>query len=399
MPASDTTYYLLAAAMVIALALFLLVDPNVTSLHRLYRDRLSKAFLFNPRFEDKHGDRVAISPKLHGIDPNFCPYPIVNAALNIGGSAFANKRGRNADFFEFTPEYTGSEATGWVGTSDIETVEPKLDLGTAMAISGAAVSPNMGSATIKPLVPTLALLNIRLGYWLPNPRHLMSRMRRLIPTGAYLYREVVSNLGEDSYTVYLTDGGNIENLGVHALLRRHCKLIVAVDAEADPALTFGAFLKLQRYARIDFGALLDLPWQAIRDHSLAVNKAVAAKEPMPRSGPHIAIGTIRYGPSKEGILVYVKSSLTGDEADYIIDYKMRNPNFPHETTGDQFFGEEQLEVYRALGFHVMRLFLENKVPVVAHAKPGEMPDVARLRLIGEVRRLLGLPEDSAPVPA
>jgi hypothetical protein len=26
--------------------------------------------------------------------------------------------------------------------------------------------------------------------------------------------------------------------------------------------------------------------------------------------------------------------------------------FPHETTGDQFFSEEQFEVYRALGFHI-----------------------------------------------
>lgn len=37
--------------------------------------------------------------------------------------------------------------------------ETTLDLGTAMAISGAAVSSNMGALTIKPLTFTLALLN------------------------------------------------------------------------------------------------------------------------------------------------------------------------------------------------------------------------------------------------
>ena len=30
--------------------------------------------------------------------------------------------------------------------------------------------------------------------------------------------------------------------------------------------------------------------------------------------------------------------------------------FPHESTGDQFFSEEQFEVYRALGFHIAHGF-------------------------------------------
>lgn len=45
-----------------------------------------------------------------------------------------------------------------------------LTAGAAMAVSGAAASSNMGSATVKPPVPTLAILNIRLGYWLTNRR-------------------------------------------------------------------------------------------------------------------------------------------------------------------------------------------------------------------------------------
>jgi hypothetical protein len=30
----------------------------------------------------------------------------------------------------------------------------------------------------------------------------------------------------------------------------------------------------------------------------------------------------------------------------------KSADFPHETTGKQFFNEEQFEVYRALGFHM-----------------------------------------------
>src|SRR5262249_11508801 len=54
-----------------------------------------------------------------------------------------------------------------------------------------------------------------------------------------------------------------------------------------------------------------------------------------------------------GLLLYVKTTLTGDENDYVLDYKRRNFTFPHETTLDQFFGEEQFEAYRALGFHTV----------------------------------------------
>ncbi len=130
-------------------------------------------FLIPPSRRDKPGDDLdAYEPNLYRIDTKRCPYPIINASLNIERSQYANKRGRNADFFIFTPEYTGSDATGYVGTQQIEKEETALDLGTAMAISAAAVSSNMGSVTVKPLAFTLALLNMRLGYWLRNPKYI-----------------------------------------------------------------------------------------------------------------------------------------------------------------------------------------------------------------------------------
>jgi hypothetical protein len=95
----------------------------------------------------------------------------------------------------------------------------------------------------------------------------------------------------------------------------------------------------------------------------------------PNGGPHIAVGTIDYGPGEgeKGYLVYVKSSLSGDENDYIRDYQRRNTSFPQETTGDQFFSEEQFEVYRALGFHMVHGLLsgEDDVPVRWPAERGD----------------------------
>jgi hypothetical protein len=52
-------------------------------------------------------------------------------------------------------------------------------------------------------------------------------------------------------------------------------------------------------------------------------------------------------------LLYFKSSLSGDEKDYVLDYKKRNSGFLYENISDQFFTEEQFEIYRSLGYHIV----------------------------------------------
>ena len=356
-------HYLLIFLVLLALAV--IFQPNAYSLHRIYRDRLSKAFLFDPTTPDPQGGepRALDGFKLSAIDAAACPYPIINAAMNVQGSLAANRRGRNADFFAFTRDFTGSDLTLYARTRDVERKDPMIDLAAAMAISGAAVSANMGSNTVRSLTPTLALLNIRLGYWLRNPRILakpkdvgrkLANMVRFLFNRFYLLLEIFSQLDEKRGIIYLTDGGHIENLGIYELLKRGCQLIVAIDAEADPTLAFPSLIRLERYARIDLGVRIDLPWPEIASRSRAVDRAVANNRAIANQhGPHCAIGRILYPDGSEGILLYVKSSLSGDEPDYVLDYKRRNPSFPHETTGDQFFSEEQFEAYRALGFHAV----------------------------------------------
>ena len=435
---SDAAYsYTLPVIVLYALTgllLFLvswLLTPNANSLHRLYRDRLSKAFLFDPtrtaesdlaRAEAsldqgrdfKPLDRMKLSD-LYGVSYGvpaaaadgqqigarlLAPYHLINTALNIQGSDFANRRGRNADFFVFSPRNVGSEATGYAATLAVEKAEQSLDLATAMAISGAAASANMGSNSIRALTPTLALLNVRLGYWLRNPRYVNGQwFRRFSPR--YFWSEISGRLYENSEGVYLTDGGHIENLGIYELLRRRCRVIIAVDAEADTPMNFAALMTLQRYARIDLGVRIDLPWAPIRERTRAVmacnaNPATAKsqRDDKPVDHVHVAIGTIDYGAGDTGYLVYLKSSLTGDENDYIRDYGRRHATFPHETTGDQFFSEEQFEVYRALGFHMAHGFLSGTNPVAIGC--GVEPRTARFNEAGEpaidaVREALGLP--------
>jgi patatin-like phospholipase len=380
-------FYLVTGIELFLLSLFL--APNANSPHRLYRDRLSKAFLFDPTtivawrsrpgsklqstavsdpaaFERIKYQNFELAPldrfKLSEISCVDTPFHLINAALNIQGSKYANRRGRNADFFLFSPKFIGSGATQYVRTEEFEDVVNELDLATAMAVSGAAASSNMGASSIKALTPTLAILNVRLGYWVANPRQLAkdrkpSSIFASVFDQFYFVQELLGLMRETSNTIYLTDGGHIENLGIYELLRRRCQLIIAVDADGDPEMSFRCLVALQRYARIDLGVLIDLPWAEIRDATRAASEEIAKSGGLPPNaaphGPHCAVGEISYPLGRTGILIYVKSSITGDENDYIVDYKRRFPTYPHETTADQLFSEEQFEAYRALGFHAV----------------------------------------------
>ena len=238
------------------------------------------------------------------------------------------------------------------------------DIGTAMAISGAAAAPNMGIASLRPLAFTLALLNVRLGRWFPNPQQLSKFGKHLTwPRPRYFLAEAFFRTRESFRYVFLSDGGHIDNLGVYELLRRRAAVIIVVDGEADGSMDFPALVQLQRLARIDLGVRIRLPWGEIKRHTRETSaEIVAEKKRTINLGPHAAIGIIEYpgetaAEAEAGVLIYLKASLTGDENDYVTDYKKRNPDFPHETTLNQFFSEEQFEVYRALGFHIAnRLF-------------------------------------------
>jgi Patatin-like phospholipase len=382
-----TLLYLVIAALFVWITL--LLRPNANSLHPLYRDHLAKAFLFKPEerlIKDK--DLQEERPLLSDISAVAGPYHLINAALNVQNSKTANKRGRNADFFLFSSQFVGSKTTGYVATRDMEEIPNGLDLATAMAVSGAAASSSMGAESIKPLTPTLALLNIRLGYWLRNPTRvkeagpanksstsLFSRLRRRhnVFANYYFLLELFGLLNEKLKSVYLTDGGHIENLGVYELLKRRCRVIIVIDAVADQEMAFGSLNTMERYARIDLGVRIDLPWQELTNVARKISKTIDDTGDCPKlAGPHCAIGEIEYPGNRTGVLIYIKSSLTGDENDYIFHYKRRYSQFPHETTLDQMFSEEQFEAYRALGFHeVFGLF--DRSDRFAHLDPAKCP--------------------------
>ena len=168
-------------------------------------------------------------------------------------------------------------------------------------------------------------------------------------------------LDADSKHINLSDGGHIENLGVYELLRRQCRLIIAGDGECDSDLSFEGLAELIRLARIDFGFRIDME---------GLDEIRSGEQ-------HHAVGTIHYSPERIGKLIYIKSNLGGDynlqatldpdfyrtsadrdddslfdENPYVAHYRHKNPDFPQESTADQFFDEAQFESYRALGYQV-----------------------------------------------
>lgn len=320
-------------ALVVLVLLDLLAPLSVNrwSLHRFYRDRLARVYIKG-------------SPKLSELR-SAAPYHLIGTAVNLPKSEQPELRGRRSDFFLLSSGYTGSILTGYCTTKDLEHRDPQLDLATAMAVSGAAVSTHMGTLARRRLLRPLLWI-ARLGYWLPNPRSTKRVGWRRAGLWEML-RDLFGQLHENTDYVNLSDGGHIENLGVYELLRRRTKFVICIDGERDPGLHCTGLIKACRFARIDMGidVRIDLSELAVDDTRT--------------SQSHFALGTIHYpgegaGDSGKGVgyLLYLKLSVTGNEVDYIHEYRSRNPDFPHQTTADQFFDEDQFEAYRALGRHV-----------------------------------------------
>ncbi len=356
MGVSPSLYVLGLAALVFLLS-YLTVDVNATSMHGFYRDRLSRAYII--------GEKPGAAPvpeeevSLNDIcqEGSGAPYHLFNATLNLQGATRGLPRGRLSDYFVFTKHFVGSSHTGYCRTEHVVATFPFVHLATAVAVSGAAAAPNMGAFTNRPLVFLMAALNIRLGYWLPNPRVIaavaarsgaaavQTLSRRLWRPGpSLLLREMLSLLDAEGDAVNVSDGGHLENTGVYELLRRRCKFIIASDAEGDPLMQFHGLADVMRYARIDLGVEIEM---SLDDMALGSDGY---------SKQHCAFGRIYYPargaqPPEVGYLIYVKASLTRDEDGVVAEYRSRSPSFPHESTADQFFDERQFEAYRSLGYH------------------------------------------------
>lgn len=342
-----------------------LANINYISIHRYYRDRLMEAFMPDVATAlvcDSAPAYEADKDRLHEMCqyPTACgPYHIINSNVVLVDAKRNKYRARGGDNFILSPLYCGSSATGWRGTKKFMT--GKMNLSTAMAISGAAVNPNTGSGGEGPtrnrlLSILMALLNIRLGYWAhhPNPQlepQPISRPNYFFPGLRELFP---GQLNEHHPFQQLSDGGHFENLAVYELIRRRLSLIIVCDGSADPEYTFSDFANLQEKVRSDFGVSIDIDFSPMMPQiEMKYPQGVKVAQ-----SAHV-IGKIRYPDDKQGVLLYLNTALTAELPADLYGYKSNNPSFPDQPTSDQFFDEKQFEAYRELGYRLAEAMIDD----------------------------------------
>jgi hypothetical protein len=268
------------------------------------------------------------------------PFHIINTTLNTTSSRDAKLRARNGENMILTPLYCGSAATGYRRTADY--LRGELTLSTAFSVSGAAVDPDTYATRSRPVSFLMALLNVRLGVWLRNPRQEPRRWR--FPAWYQLMlREMLGvGLSETDARIHLADGGHFENLGVYELLRRRCRYIIVSDAGADPACTLADLGQAVQRARADLGAEVEL----------CADPLFHANGTDIRKRAHL-LGSVVYADGSRGEILYLKALLREHLGADIYGYWRTNPEFPNQPTSNQFYGELQFDSYRELGRQLM----------------------------------------------
>jgi hypothetical protein len=287
---------------------------------------------------------------------------------------------RKASSFTVSPLAVGNPALGY---RQAKKYGNQISLGTAMAISGAAASPNMGYHSSSPVALLMTLFNVRLGWWLGNPAHRAWNLSG--PRQAFLpfIFELFGLTDDQRRFVYLSDGGHFENLGIYEMLQRRCRTIVAVDAACDPELEFGDLGNAIRKARIDFGVEISFP-QPPSPNRKPTRLGLINRPKRPALSPYCAIGRIRYPeiPDEEGTLIYIKAAIHGDEPEDILTYATASKAFPHESTMDQFFTESQFESYRRLGVHIGMTMFGRQREDRGHSDAFELAKIATEHALG-----------------
>lgn len=359
---SVVLFFVLVASAITAGLILLCFDPTVMSLHAFYRSRIARAFLgastpVRPPVEQAPFDRNRYTDErllddlelfedvgdwtfkedhwaVQDSDPNWTPlrplHLICTAANDVAGDPLGalNRGARSA----VLSGLGFSMGNCWYTPNGVNPIR----LGAALTASGAAFNPNMGNRSKefgRAVTFLLAALNLRLGLWIK----LQGTGR---PWNAFL-RELfgLTIANHDSTALHLSDGGHFENLGLYELVRRRCLYILVSDCGADPDVCFDDFGNASRRVREDFGVEIEIDLAPLRPDTVGLSRQ------------HVAVGRILYPGGYQGILLFVKPALTGDEPEDIRQYRSSNTAFPHESTGDQFYDEAQWESYRRLGEH------------------------------------------------
>ncbi len=446
-------YSMLAESVPIGLALSMLAsffglfllfswrtDLNIFSAHAIYKNRLVRAYLGASNLANRmphpytgfdSEDDIAINALARQR-----PIPIINTTINMTGGDDLAWQTRRAASFTFTPEFVGFEAKsskgqdlgGYRKTVDYGSCETfseslknvagceknEITLGTVLAISGAAASPNMGYHTSASISALLTVFNLRLGCWTGNPAHKDNqadskfsmllrpfgkkyvpswRRKRPLLSALPLISELTGSANAESSWINLTDGGHFDNLGIYELIRRRCRFIVVTDAGCDPEYQFQDLANSIRKCWTDFGVHIFFP---------DLGEITIENKNERHCRQHGSLGLIEYpdrqrpngsdsGGHEEryGLVLYLKCSLTKIELENFVDirqYSESNEQFPHEPTSDQFFDENQFEAYRHLGYCIAAQY-RSMIEKFVDSKTGLLKGKAILKQARKINKI------------
>lgn len=394
--APDWTSFCTMAAVLVTLALLTGRSSgfiNLSSWHHLYASRLTRAYLGGTNVSRLHSvvaDDVAdatirdnhaldyIQPSIYAQTQIPAPLHVINLTVNrtVNPRSQFAARDRRGEPASMEPD--GIQLGSGPNTPEAPTFLPwsvmgkldmaeRLSLGQWCAISGAAVSTGMGRRTNTGFALLTSFANIRLGYWWWAPgmmgKDKPSFAALALPTFMYLKNELTARYARAYDRQYLSDGGHFENTGVYPLLKRHVPLVIVSDNGEDADYTFSDLENLVRVVRLDLGleiTLLRGPTLAlfmtrvgceaagVFVDALAQPDWKAGMKSGTTAGFALAFEVCNAGDVTTH-MVLIKPRVVRDAPEDVLGFARANPDFPQQTTGDQFFGEAQWESYRRLG--------------------------------------------------
>ncbi|MEM9521686.1 MAG: hypothetical protein AAGA37_20425 [Actinomycetota bacterium] len=311
-------------------------------------------------------------------------------AANVN-EARKSPTGRQSVSFTASRSYIGGPEVGWLPTWEYRRRLTRrrgwdVNLPGLTAISGAAVSPAMGKMRIGQQVGRLlALLNVRLGVWLPHPQWVVDGPLGDTPTPPkqlkrwhhnpgwpWYLRELRGKHAHDAPYLYVSDGGHWENLAIVEAMRRGCTTIVAISAAGDGPHALSTFAEAVEIARADLGieVVIDDIWktrQPIGDpekDTLDSGRQYVL-DPSPSSSlgrvaqQGFAFGTFEIPVEGEdqprtGQLLVIDAAMVDGLPPDVHSYAETHPEFPNISTGDQLFTDRDFEAYRVLGRELVK---------------------------------------------
>ena len=345
---------------VLVVAAIWLVTVDAIASHRLtlggvYRKRLAATFALDdgavaplaplaysrePRWSDlttADGPELIVAATAHTSRRTFCGLPAYGFTFRPGAVALHDRTDGTGAVVSMAAYPRGSwwdgYPRGWL-------------VSRSMALSGAAIASAMGRQALGTTNSLLAALDLRLGAWVPNPRHahwfVEPSTSPRVHLG-YLWKELVGSYHPDRDAfVYVADGGHRENLGLVELLREHPSTVLCVDASGAAPGSFTTLDEAIQLASVELGITIEIDLAPLH----------------PAAGPPaacVAVGTVHY-PDRMGggtaHLVYGRAQVDATAPPELVAYAANDPSFPDYSTLDQFLTDTEHVQLVALGQHL-----------------------------------------------